>query len=1005
MYANSASDPCSFPTSELLEIFYHNSPMMMGIVELIEVDNHADIRFICNNSVTCQFFKVPPQSLAGKTFSELGIISESLSEFIEYYKISQQQSEPLSFEYEYFEGDQPCWLLVTLNYLHLGDQQQPQFSYLIRDISDRKQSELKRLEIERRNRELQLIEPIFEVILAGYWDWNLQENTEYLSPSFKKMFGYEDHELENSPETWEYLMFSEDFSETLEAIQNHINSPATVPFYREVRYRHKTGKTVWVICSGQVIEWDSEGRPSRMIGCHIDITNQKEAEQQLKRTNQEIKTFLDHAPILIGHLSPEGRYLNVNPALARRLGKSPDEIIGCSLADFLPDSTVCLFRQRLNIVKETMQTLKVEDSLYFEGQEQFFETILFPVIQEKEIINMWSIATDITTKKRQEIQLKQSEERYRQIIETTLEGVWCLDAQGRTELVNEQMAQMLGYSISEMLGKPLLDFASRDKHPEIEQKLKERQSGICEQHLFKFQHKDGSDVWVLVSTTPIHNAQGQYEGSIGLLTNITDMVQMQEALMVSELQLEGILNSSLDGIMAFRSVRNLQGEIIDFEYLLANTAACEIIQKPLENLVGNRLLNVMPGHREDGLFDYYVDVVESGNPGTREFHYNYDGLDFWFENIAVKLGDGFAVTFRDVTAMKHYQSTLEQTNQELELRLNDLRERHAEMLTLSQIGDFLQACVTVVEACQVVATLMEPLFPRCSGGIFLLNSSGHHLENIASWGDVLYSQSNFDIKDCWGLRRGRVHEVDDQQEGLRCRHIWQLPEDAKTCCIPLIAQGETLGLLYLSAHPAQVFPANKAQLARTVAEQLGLAIANLNLRTILEQQSIRDALTGLYNRRHFEDRLQQELERSSRTHSPLSLIMLDIDHFKTFNDTYGHNAGDYVLQSISYHLKASLRLCDIVCRYGGEELVIILPDTSLEAAQEIAEGLRQGIAALSLSYEEQLLGQVTASFGVASCPNQGASRLALVKASDGALYRAKRQGRNQVICAEDSTKS
>ena len=421
----------------------------------------------------------------------------------------------------------------------------------------------------------------------------------------------------------------------------------------------------------------------------------------------------------------------------------------------------------------------------------------------------------------------------------------------------------------------------------------------------------------------------------------------------------------------------------------------------MEDLVGHRLLEIMPGHREDGLFEYYVEVVESGCPGTREFYYNYDGLDCWFENIAVKLGDGFAVTFRDVTAMKQYQCTLEQTNRELELRLNDLRERHAEMLTLSQIGDFLQACVTVVEACQVVATLMEPLFPQCSGGIFLLNSSGHHLENIASWGDVLYSQSNFDIKDCWGLRRGRVHEVSDQQDGLHCRHILPLPQDARTCCIPLIAQGETLGLLYLSAHPTQVFPANKAQLARTVAEQLGLAIANLNLRTILEQQSIRDGLTGLYNRRHFEDRLQQEIERSSRTHSSLSLIMLDIDHFKTFNDTYGHDAGDYVLKSISHNLKASLRLCDIICRYGGEELVIILPDTSLEAATQIAETLRQAIAALNLSYDQQLLGQMTASFGVATCPPQETSRLALFKAADGALYEAKRHGRNQVISADD----
>ncbi len=127
--------------------------------------------------------------------------------------------------------------------------------------------------------------------------------------------------------------------------------------------------------------------------------------------------------------------------------------------------------------------------------------------------------------------------------------------------------------------------------------------------------------------------------------------------------------------------------------------------------------------------------------------------------------------------------------------------------------------------------------------------------------------------------------------------------------------------------------------------------------------------------------------------------MLDVDHFKSFNDTYGHDVGDSVLQSISQCLKTNLRVCDVVCRYGGEEFVIIFPNMTLETATGIAEQLRQAIAQLNLYYENQLIGQVTASFGVASYPEQGGSYLSLLKASDQALYRAKAGGRNQVVLA------
>ncbi|MEO1147522.1 MAG: PAS domain S-box protein [Cyanobacteria bacterium J06638_22] len=168
----------------------------------------------------------------------------------------------------------------------------------IEDITERKQVEAKRLQTEQVRKELKLLERILEVVLAGYWDWDIPNNTEYLSPGLKQMLGYADHELPNAPETWQRLILSEDLPGVLDCFEHHVQSHGEIPYYNEVRYRHKDGSIIWVICSGQVIEWDDQGNPLRMIGCHVNITQRKQAEQkiqqtvaQLTATNQELESF------------------------------------------------------------------------------------------------------------------------------------------------------------------------------------------------------------------------------------------------------------------------------------------------------------------------------------------------------------------------------------------------------------------------------------------------------------------------------------------------------------------------------------------------------------------------------------------------------------------------------------------------------------------------------------------------------------------------------------------
>jgi len=179
-------------------------------------------------------------------------------------------------------------------------------------------------------------------------------------------------------------------------------------------------------------------------------------------------------------------------------------------------------------------------------------------------------------------------------------------------------------------------------------------------------------------------------------------------------------------------------------------------------------------------------------------------------------------------------------------------------------------------------------------------------------------------------------------------------------------------------------------------------LANLKLRDALREMALRDSLTGLYNRRYLEDALNRELHRAERSRTSVSVVMIDIDQFKHFNDKYGHDAGDFVLSAVARAITKNIRVSDIACRYGGEELVVVLCEANLECALERAEQLRQAIRGTNLTHLGQTLPAPTASFGVAVYPANGTKPADLLKAADQALYRAKQEGRDRICSAAEA---
>ena len=224
----------------------------------------------------------------------------------------------------------------------------------------------------------------------------------------------------------------------------------------------------------------------------------------------------------------------------------------------------------------------------------------------------------------------------------------------------------------------------------------------------------------------------------------------------------------------------------------------------------------------------------------------------------------------------------------------------------------------------------------------------------------------------------------------------------------MMAQGESLGVLHLQRglpsqkrpEGAREFAKDQRPLAVTLAEHIALALANLRLREALRRESIRDPLTTLFNRRYMEESLERELRRADRKQRPLGMIMLDLDRFKHFNDSFGHEAGDMLLRKLGGFLLSRTRREDIVCRYGGEEFTIILPEASLEVARQRAEQLRQEVKQLTIQYRGQTLGAHTLSLGVAGFPEHSATGEALLRVADLALYQAKREGRDRVVVGQ-----
>lgn len=367
---------------------------------------------------------------------------------------------------------------------------------------------------------------------------------------------------------------------------------------------------------------------------------------------------------------------------------------------------------------------------------------------------------------------------------------------------------------------------------------------------------------------------------------------------------------------------------------------------------------------------------------------------------------------KEITERKKLEEALEAANYKLHSLVYEYGLRNKRLFIFNEMLTQLQSCLTMKDTYPIIKSFVQKLFHASSGAISIFNSQNNDFETVTTWGSALPRKHNFTVKDCPALKEGKYYVPTATQSKTCCL---QLPSDESSnfLCIPMKVRNERIGLLHLQQKSSSYLKQMKTppaasfdsvaidikQLAIAMADFFALALVNIQLRESLKLQATHDPLTGLFNRRHMEETLDRDISRAERHGLSVGIIMLDLDHFRRFNNAFGHEAGDQVLRELGNFLQSNIRKEDIACRYGGEEFTLILPGASMDIARNRAEILCNAVKNLKINYQGGTLDSVRLSAGIAIYPDHGQTGEKLLQAADTALYKAKRAGRNRVVAA------
>ncbi len=797
------------------------------------------------------------------------------------------------------------------------------------------------------------------------------------------------------------------------------------------------GSQAWTLIS-KIPFQSADGSLIGLIGIGRDITERKHTEQMLLNERKLLETLMNNLPDSVFIKDTQSRFILGNATVCQIVGvHSSKDLEGKTDFDFFPrELAQRYFEDEQELVNTGQPLIDHEEPVAFaNGTWRWFWTTKTPIVDHNgKIEGIIGIGRDITERKRMEEALEQERTLMRTLIDNIPASVYIKDTSYRKILANNADLLYMGKtSEAEILGKTDFEIFPQAMASQFfldDQKVIEGGKAVMD-HEEVIYDDLGKEHWLSTSKLPLRDGNGDIIGLLGIGKDITERKLMEQVLERERSLLRMLIDSLPD---------NIYVKDVECRKLLANRA--DVLYMGFENeaeVIGKTDFDVYPPQLAEHFYRDDKQVLESGIPiiEREEPVYNVEGKQRWLltSKFPLRNANGEIVGIlgigRDISARKKAERELLQAYEQLEQRVqertaelakinSELRNEIAERKRLQETEmrrvrelEALRATMTDISAELELSNLLQAIVDRLItllgadfGELALYDESRQDLETVVGG----YEEIDF-RGERTNMGEGALGRTAITLRSLIIENYssWEgrlnLHENLKPFTLlysPLLAGQKLLGVVGVGADiNKRKFTKQDVHLIEMFAQQASIAIQNAHLFREVQRLAVTDPLTGLYNRRYFMERASNEFKRAKRYLTPLSVIMLDIDHFKQVNDTYGHLAGDQVLQNLAKLCQSTLRAVDIIGRYGGEEFMVMLPETPLKKAQHTAERLRSEIAAHTTRFDEHVI-RITASMGVAEVCEQTESLDALLDQTDRALYNAKGSGRNKVVLCETS---
>lgn len=765
-------------------------------------------------------------------------------------------------------------------------------------------------------------------------------------------------------------------------------------FAGDMELVRKDGSRFWCLMRGQALtpEHPEEGS----IWIMEDVTERRRARQALQDAASLYRAIFESRAVVKVLIDPDdGRIIDANQAAAEFYGIPRDTLQRRCFWEISTQSCEDLLALFADLKAGRAELTVERQSQHRRADHEFCEVgVYFDLIQREHRCFLLATVLDLTERKRVEAAIQTRFALQRELLEAIPTPVFYKDMDGRYQSLNRAFAEFFGRSESELIGKTVYDCWPREAADLflVKDQALFQNPGV-QIYEAQMQNPQGELRNVVFHKAALHYPDGNLRGLIGFILDMTERKAAEDALRASEERLQRVLEGANDGFWDWNV-----------------TTGAVLFSRRWAEMLGYDLAEIEPHvhsweklvHPDD--MPQCWAAVQAHFAGNAPHYQNEhrmlakNGEYRWVLDrgkITIRDSQGqplrMAGTHTDITERKRMEEALR-------VSLAEVQRHHSRMVALNRMNNLLLSCETCEEAHAVIAHSAERLFNGGSGRLAMIGGDATpELRVVATWGDLNTLPTVFLQCDCWALQYGETREVTDRAQCAQCGHLPRTPP--LLLCLPLNIHGETLGLLQIGTD--QTLSQEQFQdlqtLAITVSESIKLVLSNLKLHEILRKQAIRDALTGLFNRRYLDETLPLELHRRQRRGEPLAAAMLDVDHFKRFNDIYGHEAGDAVLRAIGDLLNHCLRGGDIACRYGGEELTVIMPGSTLDDARIRLDSLREAIMQLRVLYQGANLPTITVSVGVAAAGEREVDAATLLGRADAALYQAKASGRNRVM--------